>query len=103
VHCDSIKEILDKLNNVYEGDSKVKGAKLETYKGKFEHLRMKEGEDIASYFLRVDEIVNTIRGLGQKIENFVNVQKIIRSLLMIFDPKISSLEERQYMAMLSMD
>jgi hypothetical protein len=32
-------------------------------------MRMKEDEDIATCFLRVDEIVNTIRGLGEKIEN----------------------------------
>jgi hypothetical protein len=53
---------------------------------------MKEDEDIASYFLQVDEIVNTIRGLGENIENSVIVQKILRSLPMRFDPKISALE-----------
>ena len=30
---------------------------------------MKEEEDIATYFLWVDEIVNTMRGLGEKVEN----------------------------------
>jgi hypothetical protein len=103
MHCDSAKEIWDKLKNVYEGDAKFKGAKLQTYKGQFEHLRMKEDEDIAVYFLQVDEIVNTIRGLGENIENSVIVQNIVISLPMRFDPKISSLEERQDMAMLSMD
>jgi hypothetical protein len=29
---------------------------------------MKEDEDIATYFLRVDEIVNAIIGLGEEIE-----------------------------------
>jgi hypothetical protein len=52
MHCDSAKEIWDKLKNVYdEGDSKDKGAKIQNYIGQFEHLRMKEDEDIASYFL----------------------------------------------------
>jgi hypothetical protein len=27
-HCKSVKEIWDKLQNIYEGDSKVKAAKL---------------------------------------------------------------------------
>jgi len=62
-HCDSVKEIWDKLQNVYEGDAKVKGAKLQTYREQFEHLKMKEDEDIATYFLWVDEIVNVVRGL----------------------------------------
>jgi hypothetical protein len=32
-HCKSTKDILDKLRNIYEGDSKVKAAKLQTYRG----------------------------------------------------------------------
>ena len=57
-----------KLKNVYEGYGKVKGAKLQTYRRQFEHLTMKEYEDIAAYFLWADEIVNTMRGLGEKVE-----------------------------------
>jgi hypothetical protein len=43
--------IWDKPQNVYEGDAKVKGAKLQTYRGQFEQLKMKEDEDITAYFL----------------------------------------------------
>ena len=69
MHFTSAKEIWDNLKNVYEGDGKVKGAKLQTYIRQFEHLMMKEDEDIVAYFLRVDEIVNTMRGLGEKVRN----------------------------------
>jgi hypothetical protein len=62
-HCKSTKEIWDKLRNIYEGYSKVKAAKLQTYKGQFEQLKMKEDENIAAYFLRINEIVNAILGL----------------------------------------
>jgi hypothetical protein len=55
---------------------------------------MKEDENIATYFLQVDETVNAIIGLGEEIEEFVIVQKALRSLPMRFDPKISTLEER---------
>ena len=60
IHCKSAKEIRDKLQNIYEGDSKVKVAKLQNYRGQFEQQKMKEDENIAAYFLRVDEIVNEI-------------------------------------------
>jgi hypothetical protein len=54
-HCKSAKEIWDKLQNIYEGDSKVKAAKLQTYRGRFrgrlKQLKMKEDEDITAYFL----------------------------------------------------
>jgi hypothetical protein len=92
-HCKYTKEIWDKLQNIYEGDSKVKVAKLKTYRGQFEQLNMKEDENFAAYFLRVDETVNEIIGLGEEIEEFVIVQKVLRPLPMRFDPKISALEE----------
>jgi hypothetical protein len=50
-HCKSAKDIWDKLRNIYEGDSKVKETKLQTYRGQFEQLKMKEDENIAAYFL----------------------------------------------------
>jgi hypothetical protein len=53
---------------------------------------MKEGENIAIYFLRVDETVNEILGLGEEIKEFVIVQKVLISLPMRFNPKISTLE-----------
>jgi hypothetical protein len=95
MHCDSTNEIWDKLQNVYEGDEKFKGGKLQTYRGQFEQLKMKEDEAIVAYFLRVDEIVNAMKGLREEIKGSIIVQKVLRSLPMRFDPNISSLEERE--------
>ena len=58
---------LGKIKIVYEGASKVKQSKLQTYKGQFKSLKMKEEENIAEYLLRVDEIVNAIKGLRREI------------------------------------
>ena len=60
---------MDKLQNIYEGDDNVKQAKLQTYISHFEKLKMKEEENVATYLLRVDEVVNTILGLGEKLMN----------------------------------
>ena len=73
MHCTSTREIWDKLKNVYEGDGKVKGANLQTYKRQFEDLTMKEDEYLVAYFLQVDEIVNAMRILGEKFENLALV------------------------------
>jgi hypothetical protein len=51
MNCSSAKEIWDKLQNMYEGDAKFKETKLQTYIGQFEQPKMKEDENIASYFL----------------------------------------------------
>jgi hypothetical protein len=48
MHCKTTKDILDKLQNIYEGDAKVKGAKVQILREKFEQLKMKENEDIAT-------------------------------------------------------
>jgi hypothetical protein len=64
---------------------------------------MKEDENISTYFLRVDETMNEIIGLGEEIEESMIVQKVLRSLTMIFDPKISTLQERSYLNSISMD
>jgi hypothetical protein len=64
---------------------------------------MKEDENIATYFLGVDEIVNAIFGLGEEIKESVIVQKVLRSLPMRFDPKISTLEEREDLNSIRMD
>jgi hypothetical protein len=103
MHCESAKELWDKLKKVYEGDTKVKNAKLQSYRSQFESLKMEESEDIATYFLRIDEVVNTMRGLGETVENVIIVQKVLRSLPARFDPKISALEERTDIATLLMD
>ena len=42
MHCESAKEIWDKLNNIYQRDEKVKWEKIQTYRGQFEHPKMKE-------------------------------------------------------------
>ena len=64
---------------------------------------MEEEENIATYFLRIDEIVNIIKGLGEKVDEQVIVQKILRSLPMRFDSKISTIEERSNLNTMTMD
>ena len=103
MHCNSAKEIWDKLDNIYEGDEKVKRTKLQVYRGQFEILRMEEDDSIAIYFLWVDEIVNTIKGLGEKIEESSIVDKVLRMPPIIFDTKVSTLEERKDLETITMD
>ena len=91
------------MRSVYEGDTKVKNAKLHSFRIQFESLKMEEYEDITTYFLRIDEVVNTMRGLGEKVKYVNIVQKVLRSLPIIFDSKISALEERTDIDTLEMD
>ena len=67
MQCTQAKQTWDKLRIIYEGESKVKESKLQTYKRQFESLKMKEEENIDEYILRVDEVFNAIRGLAGKL------------------------------------
>ena len=64
---------------------------------------MKEEEKIAKYFQRVDEIVNSIRALGEELKDKISVQKVLRSLPMRYDAKVSTLEDREVLEKLTMD
>jgi hypothetical protein len=92
MQLDSIKEIWDKLVNSYDGDEKVKLAKLQALRIQFESLRMSEDENVAGFFLRVNDIVNTMKGLGEKIEEDVVVKNILRSLPSRIDANVSNIE-----------
>jgi len=65
MHCKSAKDVWEKLNQSHEGDDKVKQAKLQTFRMRFENLSMSEDETIVEYFLRVHEVTNMIIGLGE--------------------------------------
>ena len=103
IHFKSAKEIWDKLEVVYEGDDKVKEAKLQTYRTQFENLKMKEEENIAEYFHRVDEVVNSIRETREEIIDKPIVKKILRSLPMRYDAEISRIEDRPDLDTLTID
>jgi hypothetical protein len=103
MHLDSAKEMWDKLISSYEGNEKVKDAKLQTYRLKFEQLKMNEDETISKYLLRFEDLVNFMKGLGDKIEDAFLGQKILRSLPNRFNPKFSAIKELHDLKILSID
>jgi hypothetical protein len=103
MHLGTAKEMWDKLINSYEGNEKVKDAKLQTYRIQFEQLKMKEDETVGKYFLRVEEMVNAMKALGETIGEPSLVQKILRSLPDRFNPKVSAIEELNDLKTLQFD
>ena len=70
---------------------------------KFEQIKKTEDETVSKYFLRVEELVNAMKGIGEKIEELFLVQKTLRSLLDKFNPKVSAIEELSDLNTLSID
>eukprot|EP00253_Pinus_taeda_P020095 PITA_20095 len=102
VHFKSAKEIWDKIILSYEGDEQVKREKLQTLRIWYENLKMHSNESIANYFLRMDEIVNCMRDLGEEFKEVVLVEKVLRSLSAKFDSKVSAIEEKENLQKITM-
>jgi hypothetical protein len=64
---------------------------------------MKDEENILGYFKRVDNIVNAIIGLGVQVSENELVEKILRTLPILYNPKVSTLEYRENMDKITMD
>eukprot|EP00253_Pinus_taeda_P027875 PITA_27875 len=90
----SSKEIWDKIVLSYQGDSEVKRAKLQTLRIQYEALKMHNDESIASYFLRIDEVVNRMKNLGEEIKEVTLAEKVLRSLSASFQSKVSAIKEK---------
>jgi uncharacterized lipoprotein YehR (DUF1307 family) len=97
------KEVWEKLKSIYEGDPKVKQVKLQRHRAEFENLKMNEKEDISTYLIKVDEVVNTIRGLGEELDESLVIQKALRSLLLKYDAKVSAIEKTSDLTKMTMD
>ena len=52
---------------------------------------MHTDESIASYFLRIDEVINSMKNLGEEIKEVTLVEKVLRSKSAKFEPKVSAI------------
>ena len=64
---------------------------------------MKEEENITEYLLRVYEIVNAIKYMRGEIKEKEVVEKVLRTLPIIFNPKVSTVEDQDDLDLLKVD
>ena len=95
MQLNTTKEIWDKIILSYEGDTKVKSAKLQTLIIQYENLMMHNEERISNFFLCLDDIVNRMRNLGETITDTTLVENFLRSLTPTFLSKFSAIEKKQ--------
>ena len=81
----------------------MKAAKPQSYRAQFENVKMNEEENVARFFLKVAEVVNNMKDLGETIKECAIVQNILRSLPSRFNPKVSAIEETTNWETLTMD
>ena len=74
------REVWQTLKTAYQGMEKVKTAKLQLLRKDFENLRMKESDNIDSFFTQAIGLVTQIRSHGETLEERRIVEKLLRSL-----------------------
>lgn len=97
------KIIWEKIVQSYQGETKVEKGKIQSYRIQYESLRMHENEIIENFFLRVDDIVSTMRGFRDNIEYVAFSQNIFRSLTPNFNAKVFSIKEMQDLKSLTLE
>lgn len=83
--------IWNKLKTVYGGDPHVQKDKVDNLRGKYDEMRMQEGENIEQYSKRINDVVKSIKSVGGKLEEEDVVSKILRTLLPQYAIRVSSI------------
>ncbi|TXG67366.1 hypothetical protein EZV62_008641 [Acer yangbiense] len=97
------KQAWEILEREFQGDSKAKVIKLQTFRREFENLKMKESESVKEYFSRVIGVVNHMRTLGEDVTNQKVVEKILISLPEKYEHIVAAIEESKDLTTLSVE
>ncbi|XP_008245122.1 PREDICTED: uncharacterized protein LOC103343234 [Prunus mume] len=100
---DSAKDIWDSLKQKYQGTAQVKRAQLQPLRKEFEMLHMKDGELVNKYFGRTLITANKMRIRGERMEDVIIIEKILRSMTPKYDYVVCSIEESKDLDSLSID
>jgi dGTP triphosphohydrolase len=99
----TLKEAWETLEKAYKGANRVKQVRLQTLRGEFETLRIKESEGVLDYITRVEMVVNQLKRNGEEISENRVVEKILRSLTNDFENVVYTIEESKNLAEMTVD
>lgn len=77
---ETAKEAWEAIKTMCMGVERVQEAKIQTLKGEFESLTMKDSEKIDEFCMKLSSIVTNIRVLGETMEEASVVRKILRAV-----------------------
>jgi division protein CdvB (Snf7/Vps24/ESCRT-III family) len=74
------KEAWGILQTAYKGAERVKQVRLQTLRGEFESLKIKDSEGVSDYITRVQTVANQLKRNGENLIETRIMEKILRSL-----------------------
>ncbi|XP_073152810.1 uncharacterized protein [Henckelia pumila] len=100
---DTANHIWDSMKKKYQGAARAKRQQLQALRLEFEMLQMKSGESVTDYFERTMAIVNKMRILGDKTDDVLIVEKVLRSMTPKFNFVVCTIEEANDVSSFSID
>jgi len=87
------KQAWEILASIFKGDERVRRVRLQTLRGEFEALHMKDGESVSDYFSRLLVIVNGLKRNNEKLDGIRVVEKVLRSISSKFEHVVVAIEK----------
>ena len=81
------------MKNIYGGDKNIQREKAESLIGKFDDMRIEEGENITQYASRKKEVVSAIRSFVGHLDDETILSKFLRTLLPIYVIRVWAIQE----------
>ncbi|PNX54828.1 serine/threonine protein kinase SRPK1, partial [Trifolium pratense] len=97
------KSIFDSMCATYDGNEKVQEAKASLLMRQYELFTMEKDEDIETMFTRFQTLVSGLKVLKRSYTTYDHVQKILRSLPLVWRPKVTAIEEAQNLKTMSLE
>ncbi|KAI5321216.1 hypothetical protein L3X38_030287 [Prunus dulcis] len=91
-HEESCQGAWNILKQEFHGDKQVRNVKLQSLRREFEHTRMREDESLSAYLTKLFDLINQMRGYGEKLSRERIAQKMLISLLLVYGPIYSVIE-----------
>ncbi|KAJ0039003.1 hypothetical protein Pint_21994 [Pistacia integerrima] len=91
------------LQKEFQGDSKVRLVRLQSFHRNFETLYMPNIESVQDFLSRAMAIVSQMQSYGETISDQTVVAKVLRSLTPKFDHVVAAIEESKDLSVFSFD
>ncbi|XP_039048967.1 uncharacterized protein LOC120189891 [Hibiscus syriacus] len=101
--CFDAKDIWDKLEVTHEGNNQVKKSKIGILILNYENIKKKPDEDIKTMYVWFTSIINELKIFGKSYPNEEVVRKILYSLPMSWEGKVTAIEKAKNFELFTLD